>query len=158
MGATIRTSRLIEALRALALARPGAEEGVACPGTAVESHAFRAKKKAFLFVRRKGEGLGTMLKLAASLPEAQKLETEFPGRYVVGAHGWVTTTFVGDDDLPHALFERWIDESYRAAIGGARAEPAAAKRPAAKRATPKSQASSSSGKKTTSAARTRARG
>jgi predicted DNA-binding protein (MmcQ/YjbR family) len=87
-------------LATIALALPGAEQGIACAGTALESRTFQVKKKSFLFVS-KGQA---RLKLDASASEARKLG------FAVGANGWVTVPL---DDLPPAVvIKRWIGESY----------------------------------------------
>jgi YjbR len=100
-------------LRPLALAQPDAEEGLACAGTALESSAFQARKKTFLFV-----GPGTVrLKLEASRAEAERLAKKEPGRYAIGKLGWVTIRFADGDAPPVAMFERWIAESYGLIVG-----------------------------------------
>ena len=101
-------------LRSVALGHPGAEEGIACQGTALESSAFRARKKTFLFMGKSD----ARLKLAASQPEAQKLAKTDPDHYRIGALGWVTVKYSQDAPLPVELLTRWIDESYRTVAGG----------------------------------------
>lgn len=99
----------LKALRAFAASYPEANEGIACEGTALEKSTFKARNKSFLFLGRKD----LMVKLGDSLPEASALAAKEPGRYKVGAPGWVTVTFGEEDALPLDLLERWIDESYR---------------------------------------------
>ena len=99
----------MNALRQLALQYPQAEEGIACQGTAIECSTFKARNKAFLFL-----GAGVIrLKLHESLAEAVKLAAKEPGRYKVGANGWVAVTLTGDASPPLDLLTRWLDESYR---------------------------------------------
>jgi predicted DNA-binding protein (MmcQ/YjbR family) len=98
----------MKTLRKLALKYPEAEEGIACKGTAIECTTFKARGKAFLFLAR----TNLRLKLGESLAEATALAAKEPGRYEVGAHGWIKVT-LGDDRLPMELLTRWIDESYR---------------------------------------------
>jgi hypothetical protein len=84
------------ALRKLAMKLPGAEEAVACKGTPLESAAYKASKKTFLFVSAKD----VRLKLDGSLAAARKLASKEPDRFQVGSLNWV-----------------WIGESYRAVVG-----------------------------------------
>jgi predicted DNA-binding protein (MmcQ/YjbR family) len=97
-----------EALRAFALSYPGAEEGIACAGTALEKRTVKAGGKAFVFL-----GMAdAMVKLRESLAEATRLAAKEPSRCKVGAHGWVTVTFAGEAAALD-LLKRWIDESHR---------------------------------------------
>src|SRR5947209_8199382 len=98
----------MKTLRKLALKYPEVEEGIACKGTVVECATFKARGKAFLFLAR----TNLRLKLGESLAEAVALAAKEPGRYEVGAHGWIKVT-IGDDPLPLDVLTRWIDESYR---------------------------------------------
>ena len=98
---------------------PGAEAGIACPGTAMERHTVKANKKAFVFF---GSG-DALVKLAASIPEAKKLARSEPERYRVGANNWVKVTFA-DGKPPLVVLKKWIAESYALlAIKPARAAP-----------------------------------
>lgn len=103
---------MVAALREFAMRLPGAEEGVACAGTALEKRTIKAKNKAFLFL-----GLSdAMLKLGPSLEEAVALATLEPGRVKVGAHGWVTVK-LDEKAPPLELLQRWIEESHRVVSG-----------------------------------------
>jgi hypothetical protein len=117
--------RAVQTLRRLALGYPEAREGVSCEGTSAQRSTVKARNKAFLFF-----GVAdAMIKLRESLAEAIKLASKDPARYRVGAHGWVRTTFGPDESPSLSLLEKWIDESYRAAL----AEPLArGSRPARK--------------------------
>jgi hypothetical protein len=99
---------IMQALVDCALGLPDTEEGIACAGTAIESHTVKTKKKAFLFVR----STEARLKLAASLREAGRFATEEPTRYSVGANGWVLIRFEGPADYPVDVLKRWVQESY----------------------------------------------
>ena len=101
---------LLDALQEIALRLPQAEVGVACAGTAQEKRTVKARGKAFLFLGP----ADAMLKLGPSLPEASERAAREPGRYKVGAHGWVTVTT--DGEAPLDLLERWIEESYRVVV------------------------------------------
>lgn len=101
-------SKPVQALRAVALSYPEAEEGTSC-----KNCAFKARGKAFLFVGTEEDSYSVMLKLGESLSEAARLERKEPGRCKVGAHGWVKVTFGRDEFAPHGVLEGWIDESYR---------------------------------------------
>jgi hypothetical protein len=98
----------VAVLRAIALRQVNVEEGVACRGTAVESHAFKVRKRTFLFARE----AEMMLKLAGSLPEAQKLASQDPSRYKAGLGGWVTVKLGANGLPPQELLKRWVAESY----------------------------------------------
>lgn len=109
-------------LGAIALALPGAVEGVACAGTTLESRAYSVNRRNFLFVSEKL----ARLKLEAYCAEAQRLGCE------VGANGWVKLSF--DTPPPTSVVRRWIAESHLLAGGGGSrtkkgARAAAPKRP-----------------------------
>jgi hypothetical protein len=108
---------------------PGAEEGIACKGTAVESSAFKARKKTFLFL----SAAHARLKLRESLVEAAELATKEPSRYEVGSLGWIKITLGHAPDPPLDLLKRWIDESHRVVVG-----PVGATKPVAKKNTKRS--------------------
>ena len=100
-------------LREFALSLPETSEGISC-----NKAAFKAGAKNFFFL---GEGEGseegafnTMLKLTGSLAEAKKLARSQPGNYSVGGSGWLTARFASGEAPPAGLFDRWIEESYRA--------------------------------------------
>ena len=101
----------IKSLRDTALKYPETEEGVACEGTALEKRTVKVRGKAFLFLGPKD----LMLKLTASLDDANSRAAKEPERYKVGAHGWVTITHGDVATLPHAVIVEWIRESYRLA-------------------------------------------
>jgi hypothetical protein len=105
----ILSTEFRQAMRAMALRYPEAEEGIACKGTALECSAFKAQNKTFLF-------MGTAeltLNLQGSLPEADGLAAKEPSRYSAAPIGWVTVRFSPDGSPPLELLEKWIDESYR---------------------------------------------
>jgi hypothetical protein len=99
----------IQDLRDIALKYPEAQEGIACAGTALESHTVKVRNKAFLFLGKSD----VMIKLGESVTEATKLASKTPDQYKVGAHGWVKVMFSDGNPPPPGLLERWIDESYR---------------------------------------------
>ena len=87
-------------LASLAAALPDVTRGVACAGTALESHTFNVNKKAFLFVSKKD----VRLKLGESAAKAKSLGFE------VGANGWVKIPLA---DLPvAAVLKKWVAESH----------------------------------------------
>jgi hypothetical protein len=116
---------LQQALRAAAMRHEGVEEAIACAGTPVESAAFKARKKTFLFL----SAAHVRLKLDAALPEARALAAKEPGRYDVGSLGWIKVTLAPEPGPPLPLLERWIDESHGLVVGpaGAAAKKAAKK-------------------------------
>ena len=128
-GRTTKASRFQQALRAVAMQCPGAEEGIACKGTAVESSAFKARKKTSLFL----SAAHARLELRESLAEAAELATKEPSRYEVGSLGWIKITLGHAPDPPLDLLKRWIDESHRVVVG-----PVGATKPVAKKNTKRS--------------------
>ncbi|MCK6445570.1 MAG: hypothetical protein L6Q99_04195 [Planctomycetes bacterium] len=111
-------------LDSIARALEGVTRGVACAGTALESHTYKVDDKAFLFVSREH----VRLKLAEFAAEARKLGAE------VGTGGWTKLSL---DALPaEAVLARWIAESHglmrTSAPKRAAAKPSPAKRAGAK--------------------------
>ncbi len=111
--ATRKTAQFIDALRAHALGLSGAEEGIACQGTALEKRTVHVKKKAFVFLGADH----VMVKLHDSLEDAKRLAAQDPAAYRAGANGWVTIRFVDGQALPVEVVSRWIDESHRLLAG-----------------------------------------
>src|SRR5262245_1304836 len=72
----------------------GAEEGIACKGTAIEQPTVDIGKKSFLFLGKKR----FMLKLSESILQIAKLAKEQPEVYKSGAGGWTTITI--DNENP----------------------------------------------------------
>jgi hypothetical protein len=97
----------MQVLLEYALRLPQTEEGIACEGTALESHTVKVKKRAFLFVR----AAEARLKLAASLKEAAALAAQQPERYSVGPHGWVLIKLEESSPYPLSVLKRWVKES-----------------------------------------------
>ena len=95
-----------EHLRAYALALPETSEGTSCV-----NRAFKVRKKNFLFVGEKAAQVRVMLKLDASLAEAQAMADP---RISVGKTGWVTLQFAPDDVPDESLLSAWVVESFRA--------------------------------------------
>jgi methylated-DNA-protein-cysteine methyltransferase-like protein len=114
-------SKTAEALRRAALRCPGAEEGIACKGTALESTTVTIRKKAFLFVR----ATEARLKLRESQSEAAALASKDPGHYGIGANGWARVKFAEGAPPPLELLEKWVGESYRAVAGKELVDPSA---------------------------------
>jgi hypothetical protein len=88
----------------------------------LESRTVTAGGKAFLFLSKKD----VRLKLHESIGEATRLAAAQPGRYQVGAHGWIKITLTDEAAGPLDLLEQWIGESYRQF---APKKPAAAEKP-----------------------------
>lgn len=76
--------------------------------------AFKAGKKAFLFMAREDGELSLSVKLPESGFLALSLPFAEPTGYGLGKSGWVTARFRAKDKPPVAVLERWIEESYRA--------------------------------------------
>ncbi|MBL9015340.1 MAG: MmcQ/YjbR family DNA-binding protein [Myxococcales bacterium] len=98
----------MRALIAAAAKLPGAEEGVACAGTALESRTLKIAGKAFAFFGP----TDLRVKLSRSLPAAEKLARTKPGSCVPSAGGWTKCT-LGPGMLPVSTLAKWISESYR---------------------------------------------
>lgn len=77
--------------------------------------AIKVRKTGFVFIGAKPEEQNALIKISASLDEATALAAEFPGRYQVGKHGWVTVRMPPGERPPEGLMARWIDEAFRIA-------------------------------------------
>lgn len=95
-----------EQLRAVALALPETSEGSSCV-----NRAYRVRKKNFLFLGEKDGQIRIMVKLTASLGDAESMADP---RVAVGTHGWVTLHLPPDDLLDADLLAAWVLESFRA--------------------------------------------
>ena len=104
-------SNAMQALREIAFRYPEVEEGASC-----HNRAFKARKKAFLFMGMDDDSWNVKIKLGGSLPEAEALSEKSPDNFSVGGHGWTEVTFPHDQSPPAGLMERWIDESFRLLI------------------------------------------
>jgi len=99
-----------EALRALALGYPGAEEHHPWGETVI-----KVKGKVFVFLGRPEEaGFGFSVKLPVSGGVALLLPFCEPTAYGLGKAGWVTASFTTSKAVPLDLARAWLDESYRA--------------------------------------------
>ena len=133
------TDDAVRALRAFGLTYPGAHLKSPWPG-----HADLAvNDKTFAYLSVEGEPLKISCKLPESSEVALLLPRCVPTAYGLGKSGWVSMTFT-DEDVPVAMLQAWIDESYRAqaprklvaaldAGAAAAAKKPAAKKPAAKK-------------------------
>lgn len=98
---------VLAAAEATARKLPGVTLGIACRGTALESHTLKLGSKAFAFFRP-----GTlMLKLATSLPAARTLAASDP-RVRAGASGWVTIDHADGLPVSATTLHRWLRESH----------------------------------------------
>jgi predicted DNA-binding protein (MmcQ/YjbR family) len=133
--ARLKPRRIEAALRAYALAFPGATEDFPWG-----ERAIKVKGKAFLFMRATGDEVSFSVKLPHSHFVVLDLPNTEPTHYGLGKHGWVSARY---DEVPPAsveMFKMWIDESYRAVApkklvaqldaGGGKSE-AGGKKPAA---------------------------
>jgi hypothetical protein len=100
-------SRLVETLYTAALKLPGAEGGIACAGTALETRTAKVKGKAFLFLR----AADLRLKLGASLPAVDRLAGKHPDAVKVGTGGWVWVA-LAEPVVPPATLKAWMRESH----------------------------------------------
>jgi predicted DNA-binding protein (MmcQ/YjbR family) len=104
-----RLSRAEAALRETALAYPEAYEEFPWGERAV-----KVKAKVFLFMYRGEDFLSVTVKLPVSGQVALALPFAEPTGYGLGKSGWVTARFTPADDVPLAMLQEWIDESFRA--------------------------------------------
>lgn len=89
---------------------------------AVEEHpwdhdAIKVRKKTFVFLSGKQRTDGSF-SMSVKLPESaeQVLMMPFtePTGYGLGKSNWVTAEFAPGEELPVAMLQAWINESYRA--------------------------------------------
>ncbi|MEM7453210.1 MAG: MmcQ/YjbR family DNA-binding protein [Planctomycetota bacterium] len=111
-----------EAMRLRASQYPEVDEGTACTQSS-----FKAGKKAFLFIGEQGGRYKAMFKLDSSMKEAAGLAESDPEDYQVGNTAWVTARFCSDNPMPARRWKKWLDESYRLSIGGAKKKTASGK-------------------------------
>jgi predicted DNA-binding protein (MmcQ/YjbR family) len=104
--------RLAAALKKAASKHPGAEESIACEGTAIEATTWGVGKKVFLFAGVSKGVVSIRVRLAGSAGEAKRLAKAEPRRYAFGATGWATVKFSEAEKPPMDLLERWISESW----------------------------------------------
>ena len=78
--------------------------------------ALKIRNKAFVFLALDLDA--RTLRMSVKLPQtssaALMLPFASPTGYGLGKSGWVTARFEGNDKIPTALLEEWIDESFRA--------------------------------------------
>lgn len=99
--------KAIESLRGWAMALPEVEEGNSC-----NKLAYKARKKAFLYVGSKDGCWNLMLKLTDSIDHVDGVAAKAE-ELGVSEHGWVSATFARDVKAPGELKD-WVEESYRA--------------------------------------------
>ncbi|MBM3504008.1 MAG: MmcQ/YjbR family DNA-binding protein [Alphaproteobacteria bacterium] len=97
------------ALRRYALTLPEAYEDFPW-GEAV----LKVRKKVFVFLGRDDGGCSLSVKLPQSHGAASLMPFATPTGYGLGRAGWVTATFGRGEDVPVAMLQAWIEESYRA--------------------------------------------
>ena len=128
--------------------------------------AIKVKGKVFLFLRAEGGVVSFSVKLPHSAAEALELPYVEPTHYGLGKHGWVTAKVSGGRDAPVALFQAWIEESFRAVapkrvfdrLDGAATRVASTEPASRVKATKKPAITRSTMKKTTSVKRSRTGG
>jgi predicted DNA-binding protein (MmcQ/YjbR family) len=99
-----------ELLRAAALRYPEAVEEFPWGHSAI-----KVRGKAFVFMGGEGGKFGLSCKLPHSHEAALLLPFATPTGYGLGKSGWVSASFEEKDgEVPVALLEEWIGESYRA--------------------------------------------
>ena len=77
-------------------------------------HAFKVKKKVFLFMRYDASLLSLSVKLPASQGAALMFPFAEPTGYGLGKAGWVTARFAKGSRPPLRLLGAWLAESYQA--------------------------------------------
>jgi predicted DNA-binding protein (MmcQ/YjbR family) len=101
-----------QALREFAMNFPGAYEEFPWGESVI-----KVNKKVFVFlgaVEDFDKGVNFTVKLPVSGDDALNFPFTRPSGYNLGKSGWVTVRFPPDEEPPVDLFERWIEESYRA--------------------------------------------
>jgi predicted DNA-binding protein (MmcQ/YjbR family) len=106
---TSTTARAGAELRKKALRYPEAHEDFPWG-----EHAFKVKKKVFLFMRYDASLLSLSVKLPASHGAALMFPFAEPTGYGLGKASWVTARFPKGSRPPVRLLEAWLAESYRA--------------------------------------------
>lgn len=111
MAARTSLRKVVTALRKHALRYPQAVEHFPWGHSA-----FKVKGKIFLstYLDDKKNVLSISVKLPVSGRLALTLPFASPTHYGLGKHGWVTSLFNADDDVPIEMLLEWIDESFRA--------------------------------------------
>ena len=70
--------------------------------------------KTFCYLNVEGDPFSISCKLPHSFDDALELPFTTPTAYGLGRAGWVTANLDAGDPIPMDLFERWMDESFRA--------------------------------------------
>jgi predicted DNA-binding protein (MmcQ/YjbR family) len=98
-------------LRGFALDYPGATEHFPWG-----HRALKIKNKVFVFLALDldAKTMSMSVKLPRTSSAALMLPFASPTGYGLGKSGWVTARFEQGDEIPTALLEEWIDESFRA--------------------------------------------
>ena len=104
-----RINEVFEKLTEAALRLPEAEEGSSC-----NKLAFKARKKAFLYLGEKEETWNIMLKLSDSIDDVEGV-AELAEDLSVSEQGWLSATFAQEQAVPPKVLE-WVEESYRALV------------------------------------------
>ncbi len=94
--------------------------------------AFKVRGKTFLFLSAEADYLSFSVKLPVSGEDVLGLTFTEPTGYGLGKSGWVTASFSPENEVPIALVQAWVDESFRAIapkkiVGSLAAAPAPAK-------------------------------
>lgn len=108
--ARTKSDAALERLKAFGLRYPGAHPKAPWPG----HNDLAVKDKTFVYLSVPGEPFSIGCKLPASSQVALLLPWVVPTPYGLGKSGWVTATPPPGRAVPVAMFEAWIDESYRA--------------------------------------------
>ena len=98
-----------EALRTYAFSYPEVHEDFPWG-----ERAIKVRGKVFIFMSNHEPGLSISVKLPTSFLDALELPNVKPTGYGLGKSGWVSARFPSEEEVPVALVQRWIDESYRA--------------------------------------------
>lgn len=99
---------LAERLDELAKTFPETVTAPSCSNTA-----YKARKKAFLYVGTNDKGTLIRLRLGPGLDQARAMAAAAPHIYQVANIGWVTIRLPPGESGPEGLLERWVEESFR---------------------------------------------
>jgi len=104
-----RKDEVFEKFGEEALRLPEVEEGSSC-----NKVAYKARKKAFLYLGEKEGTWNVMLKLTNSAEDVKDVAA-VAEELSVNDKGWLSATFPYEQELPQKMLT-WVEESYRALV------------------------------------------
>ena len=104
-----KIDKVFEKFSEVALRLPEAEEGSSC-----NKVAYKARKKAFLYLGEKDGSWNIMLKLTESANDVDDVAAVAED-LSVNDKGWLSASFSGEQMVPKKVLG-WVEESYRALV------------------------------------------